>query len=58
MGDEQEETPEETPEDFNEVDSLKTEVEYWKFRCHEAERLRDLDREYIEDLYALRDAGI
>jgi hypothetical protein len=45
-------------EPFDIVDELKTELEYWQHRAFEAERLRDLDREYINDLYAMRDAGI
>ena len=45
-------------ETFSKDDEQQTELEYWQHRCFEAERLRDLDRQYIEDLYALRDAGI
>ena len=45
-------------ETFSADDEKDAELAYWQHRCFEAERLRDLDREYIEDLYALRDAGI
>ena len=34
------------------------EILYWMTRATEAERMLVLEREYIEDLYALRDAGI
>jgi len=43
---------------FSTADEKDAEIAYWQHRCFEAERLRDLDREYIEDLYAMRDAGI
>jgi hypothetical protein len=43
---------------FTAADESQTELEYWQHRALEAERLRDLDREYINDLYAMRDAGI
>jgi hypothetical protein len=40
---------------FSEKDEHAVELAYWQHRALEAERLRDLDREYIEDLYHLRD---
>ena len=42
-------------DDFASIDEARIEIEYWRLRALEAERLRDLDREYIEDLYHLRD---
>jgi hypothetical protein len=42
-------------DDFASIDEARIEIEYWRIRALEAERLRNLDREYIEDLYHLRD---
>jgi hypothetical protein len=41
--------------EINSIHEARVEIEYWRLRALEAERLRDLDREYIEDLYHLRD---
>jgi hypothetical protein len=35
-----------------------TEILYWMTRATEAERMLELEREYISDLYEMRDAGI
>lgn len=43
---------------FSTADEKDAEILYWQQRALEAERMLVLEREYIEDLYALRDAGI
>jgi len=43
---------------FSKDDEKDTEILYWMTRATEAERMLELERQYIEDLYEMRDAGI
>lgn len=45
-------------ETFGTDDEKDAEILYWMTRATEAERMLNLEREYISDLYDLRDAGI
>jgi hypothetical protein len=48
----------ETEGTFTSDDEKDAEILYWQHRALEAERMLVLEKEYIEDLYELRDAGI
>ncbi len=47
--------PEEAEYEFGSDDEKDVEIAYWTKRALDAERLLELERQYIEDLYELRD---